>query len=211
MPRHPNHQPNRGNLPERRSIRRKGYDYSREGFYFISLICYERRHYFGFIQNGTMCLNDFGTIVFEEWFKTSQLRPNITLGEFIVMPNHIHGIIHIKESEPSNHEDSVGKFRSPSHTIGAIIRGVKGAVTRRIRAYILNLEKGKTKTINRATPYVHIPSKIGLVNLEKSVWQRDYYDIIIRDELAHHNITKYIRNNPQKWTEDRFYKESPSS
>ena len=214
MARHPNYQPNHGNLPERRSIRKKGYNYSKEGFYFVTLLCYERRHFFGHIKNGIMCLNDFGAIVWEEWQKTAQIRPNIALGEFIVMPNHIHGIIQIEESVGQDQKERIGKFQSPSHTIGAIIRGCKGAVTRRIRAYIRQIEK--EKTLQNEEPIKSdsetlsdIPTHISQVALDKSIWHRDYWDIIIRDQNAHETITNYIRNNPQKWSQDKFHSTLP--
>ena len=85
----------------RRSIRLKEYDYASEGGYFVTLVTAQRRLLFGEVADGVMCINEFGKIAREEWFKTQKLRPNVELqeDEFVVMPNHIHGIIWLHEDE----------------------------------------------------------------------------------------------------------------
>lgn len=82
-------------IHHRRSIRLKGYDYSQNGLYFITICTHNRHHLFGTITNDQMALNPIGKIAHDEWLKTESMRPNIRLHEFIVMPNHIHGIIEI--------------------------------------------------------------------------------------------------------------------
>ncbi len=82
-------------IHHRRSIRLRGYDYSQNGLYFITICTQNRKHLFGTITNGQMALNPMGEIAHSEWFKTESMRPNLRLHEFIVMPNHIHGIIEI--------------------------------------------------------------------------------------------------------------------
>ncbi|HAY70319.1 MAG TPA: hypothetical protein DCX89_00365, partial [Saprospirales bacterium] len=77
----------------RRSIRLKGYDYSRAGLYFITICTQNRACLFGEIKNGEMILNQYGQIAANEWMKTTEIRSNVELGELIIMPNHIHGII----------------------------------------------------------------------------------------------------------------------
>lgn len=86
------------NLPNRRSIRLKGYDYSQPGCYFITICCQDRKHRFGEIQNGKMILNANGNIAAAEWEKLKERFPNIKHGAFVVMPNHIHFIIIITQS-----------------------------------------------------------------------------------------------------------------
>jgi len=83
----------------RRSIRLAGYNYAFEGGYFVTMVTHDRKCLFGRINKGEMVLNDFGRIAMEEWFRTKQIRPNIELfdDEFVVVPNHIHGIIWIVE------------------------------------------------------------------------------------------------------------------
>ena len=126
------------NLPNRQSIRLKSYDYSQQVSYFITLVTQDRLHLFGKIEDGKMMLNSVGKIVEEEWIKTIQLRTNIALGEFIIMPDHMHMIITItaqmekKEVKEWIHSNP----KSPSQTIGAIIRGFKGASTKKINLFL---------------------------------------------------------------------------
>jgi len=210
------------NFYNRRSIRLKDYDYSQSGIYFITICCHDYKCLFGEIvkspQNElgvyevNMVLNEFGQIAYNEWMKTSEKRQNIELGEFIVMPNHIHGIIIINSERSvsntnendeknlnestlinvenveslivSNNDNFANKvvcnklLQSPSNNLGAIIRGYKATVTRQIN---------------------------DLENLG-TIWQRNYYEHIIRSEKAYEKISDYIINNPYHWAQDRFYK-----
>jgi REP element-mobilizing transposase RayT len=92
----------------RQSIRLKGYDYSANGMYFITICAYQRNCLFGAITNGVMHHNEYGQIVTEEWLKSAEIRQEIELGEWVVMPNHIHGIVIIDRPKPVN---SVGGAR----------------------------------------------------------------------------------------------------
>ncbi len=193
-------------IHHRRSIRLKGYDYSQSGLYFITICCQHRRCLFGKITVGAnsirpnnqsirpeMILNEFGQIAHNEWIKTPEIRDNVELGEFIIMPNHIHGIIRLRGGElPSPNKSNSpiklgdriirGEFnsppQSPSNNIGAIVRGYKSSVTK----------------------------QLNLLNIGCVVWQRNYYEHIIRDDKSFQNITNYIKNNPAKWAEDKFHK-----
>jgi len=197
------------NIHHRRSIRLQGYDYSSEGLYFITICCHNKVCLFGHVMNGEMVLNEYGQVAFNEWMKTPEIRPNVELGEFIVMPNHIHGIIRITRRGESHSPDSRGvsntpdcelhspniesntpdfmgesvspqresPLRGPSQTIGAIVRGYKSAVTK----------------------------KLNELGVGRKVWQRDYYEHIIRNEQSYYNISKYIINNPSKWWDDKFF------
>jgi len=164
----------------RQSLRINRYNYAQAGAYFITICTFEKLELFGHITDGTMVINDLGQIVGEEWIKTPIIRPNILLDQFIVMPNHVHGIIII------NHEIRRGvlqyaptnKLCSPSQTIGAIIRGYKSATTKRINEH-------------RQTP-------------KRYVWQRNYFDHIIRNDRDLNNIQQYIVNNPAKWDNDEY-------
>lgn len=250
-------------IHHRRSIRLKGYDYSRAGLYFITLCTQNRRHLFGTIVQGVMKRNLFGEIAREEWLKTLQIRENTTLGEFIIMPNHFHAILEInyQVEKESAEAAPVGAFRSPSHTVGAIIRGYKGATTKRIKEYIYSgsqLDKNppqyssygriairpkRKANINSLQSESQSPfapdisdtgespfasdtsatgeslfapdtsatgewqfAPTGLIDLSKSIWQRNYYEHIIRNEQAYRRISQYIINNPSKWKGDTFYK-----
>jgi REP element-mobilizing transposase RayT len=190
-------------LHHRRSIRLPGYDYSQPGEYFITICTYERQCSFGEIIGGEMKLNSLGQIVYAEWFKTAQLRPYVELylEEFVVMPNHIHGILHINESDqPVNtNTNSVGALRCNAltppndqhvqmnpplpHSLSAIIRAYKSAVT---------------YTINAQNHTPGIP-----------VWQRNYYEHIIQTEKEYISIENYIENNPANWYKDQLWMKNP--
>ncbi|MEJ5165965.1 MAG: transposase [Thermoanaerobaculia bacterium] len=161
----------------RKSIRLKGYDYSHPGGYFITICTYNRKHLFGKIINGKMALNDGGKIVQQYWLEIPKHFPNAGLDEFIIMPNHVHGIIMIHNNVQAN-DYSPSKFKSPSKTIGSTIRGFKIAVTKGFRF--------------NSNVYI--------------VWQRNYYEHIIRNENELNKIREYIVNNPLQW---RFDRESP--
>lgn len=179
---------NPANFPQRHSIRLPGYDYSQPGEYFITLVTYQRQHLFGEITNGTMFLNPLGQIAAEEWFETAQLRPYVELSadEFVVMPNHIHGILHInangtapgkalRRNAPT--QGTAPAIPPAPHSLAAVVRAYKSAVTYAIHS--LNDSRGL------------------------AVWQRNYYEIIIRSEKETRRIQAYIKNNPAHWVADR--------
>ena len=187
-----------GNLPTesrqrgRRSIRLKGYDYAQSGEYFVTLHTYGREYPLGRIRNEEVILTEAGKIAEEEWLRTPRLRPNVTLDAFAIMPNHIHGIIVIRDerkgvdvsvgancSSPVRGIDSFpGKtpFRSPSGTVGAIVRGFKAATTKRVN----ELHKSPGKPL----------------------WQRNYYEHVVRDENDLDRVREYIVKNPMRWSID---------
>ncbi len=168
----------------RRSIRLKNYDYSQAGAYYITICVYNREHLFGDIIDSELQPNEYGKIAENEWIKTFQLRKNIEMDEFIIMPNHLHGIIII-----SNESDSTGtarrtptieRFSKPTaNTIPTIIRNYKSAVTKQINEL-------------RNTP--------GTI-----LWQRNYYEHVIRDESDLNRIREYIINNPRNWENDENF------
>lgn len=175
----------------RRSIRLKNYDYSQPGHYFVTVCVYQRFHLFGDIINREMILNKFGKIAEFEWLRTSELRKNVRLDEFVVMPNHIHGIIIItdEKNEPEGRgvwlyaptqqkSNNNRKFRSPSKDLGAIVRGYKSTVTKQINEW--NNQRGD------------------------KIWQRNYYERIIRNQKELDHVREYIRNNPQNWDNDKL-------
>ena len=189
------------NRHDRHSIRLKGYDYSRQGLYYITLCCQDRICLFGEIIDEKMILNDAGKIANECWNQIPEHFPNTILHEYIVMPNHIHGIIEIMETHDkqdlrrgekffvwtgeksfaptinANAPTINAQFNSPSKTIGSIIRGYKIGVTKWFR--------------NNSEIY--------------TVWQRNYYDIIIRNEQSYDFISDYIIHNPINWHKDNLY------
>ena len=141
-----------------------------------------------------MILNTVGEIVEQEWENSIQLRSNISLGEFIIMPDHMHMILTIdyqisndKESKEWEHSNP----KSPSQTIGAIIRGFKGACTKKINLFFNStgeLQFAPTDELQFAPTYY-----------KNKIWQRNYYDHIIRNQADYNRIEQYIINNPLNW------------
>jgi putative transposase len=190
------------NLPNRQSTRLKIYDYSLEGSYFITIVTQDRLHLFGKIENSQMILNTVGKIVEQEWKNSIQLRSNISLGEFIIMPDHMHMILTIdhqisndKESKEWEHSNP----KSPSQTIGAIIRGFKGASTKKINLFFNStgeLHFAPTDELQFApTDELHFAPTF----YKNKIWQRNYYDHIIRNQADYNRIEQYIIDNPQNW------------
>ncbi len=221
-------------IHHRRSIRLKEYDYSQAGLYFITICVQDKICLFGEISaenkgNHTglpvqpqMILNEAGKIAVSCWLEIPAHFPNVTLHEYVVMPNHIHGIVELsgtsvgaknistenwaknishnsyetstpdngaknissknraKDISPQQTESSKSESSQPrgtSQTIGSVVRGFKIGVTKWIRQ----------------NSNVH------------HVWQRNYYEHIIRDELSYIRIADYITDNPAKWQGDKFY------
>jgi hypothetical protein len=122
-------------LLNRRSIRLKEYDYSQAGAYFITICAFGRRCLFGDVIDSTMQLNAAGKIVSSEWLRSAEMRAEVMLDAFVVMPNHMHGIIFIDISaNPASTLSKAGATRAGPHLTGTIINGFKAAATRRIRA-----------------------------------------------------------------------------
>ena len=224
-------------IHHRKSIRLKGYNYAQEGLYFITLCIQDRENIFGTITDGVLTLNAIGTIALKEWLHTIEVRDNIKLHECIIMPNHIHGIIEIIKDK-SNPGDNEG-FKSPTQTIGAIVRGYKIATIKQIKEYIGKVEDSKgdiskgdtsngdtsngefskgdiskgelqfapTNAPTNAPTVPTTPTILNIIkNLDYKIWQRNYYERIIKDERAYQNISNYIITNPEKWYDDKFYK-----
>jgi putative transposase len=174
----------------RKSLRLKTYDYSQAGAYFITICTHEKKCLFGYISNRQMNLNGIGRIVENEWVRTASLRANVELDVFAIMPNHIHGIIIINNNKdyksefkqaPTSRKQGIGsiKFKSPSKSVGAIVKGFKSATT------------GRVKKID-GTP-------------GKKLWQRNYWERVIRNEFELQHIRKYIQNNPINWELDKLH------
>ncbi len=270
-------------LSSRKSIRLKGFDYSSEGLYFITICCFDKLHLFGKVIDGKMQLNDGGIAADKYWLEIPMHFTEVILHEYVIMPNHIHGIIEItvganqhspvtKNAEPLNdlgnhvlknpNPNEIGKTnRIETKSVVSTQDNVdsKNTITNvdtRNRANVdsLNTNNGvlnnranvdssntiiNDDTRNRAnvdslntnngvlnnranvdsplrSPSKTIGSivrgyKIGVTKWIRQnsdihdVWQRNYYEHIIRDEQSYTNITEYIINNPSKWSADKFY------
>jgi len=169
-------------IRRRKSIRLQEYDYSSAGAYFVTICTHDRECLFGTVADEKIVLNDTGRIVESEWLKTAEIRANVSTDAYIVMPNHVHGILFIQEPDDgrgtAHRAATVEQFGKPtSNSIPTIIRSFKATVTKQINEF-------------RQTP-------------GQKVWQRGFYDRIIRDENELNNIREYIIYNPLKWHEDK--------
>ena len=163
----------------RHSIRLKHYDYSSPGAYFVTICTQNRECLFGEIVARKMVLNDAGKIVADEWIKTGDIRDEIELDAWVVMPNHFHGIVMIRRGDRPVAPTPTPLPGPRPKSIGSLMSGFKSTVTKCINKI-------------RQTPGI-------------SVWQRNYYEHIIRNETELDNIRQYIIDNPLNWQSDENY------
>jgi REP element-mobilizing transposase RayT len=183
----------------RHTVRLQGYDYSQTGAYFVTLCTQGRKCLFGDIVDGQMRLNNAGKIVAGEWMKTAEMRNDIELDEWAIMPNHFHAILVIVRRGdllvaldlPVTVAQSTARnilrtgrpagrpYGPPPRSIGAVMAGFKSAVAKRINEW-------------RQTPGVPL-------------WQRNYWEHVIRSEPELNGTREYIRNNPAQWELDTLY------
>lgn len=176
------------------SARLQTWDYANEGAYFITICTKNRCHFFGDVVDGKMELTNAGVIADILWHEIKHHNKNVQLGEFIVMPNHIHGILILDGENAAGTGDGIqtrhalsldatqnpGQLRFQNqgkNTVSSIIGAYKSAVTKHCNR--LDIEFG---------------------------WQTRFYDHIIRDDKAFENISHYILNNATKWEMDKFNK-----
>lgn len=173
----------------RHSLRLKDFDYSQAGAYFVTICTKNRQCLFGKIQQGLMQLNASGRVASAQWQRLPNRFTDLELGEWIVMPNHIHGILVTTGKGEASHANSsaspnpITKDASPLRpngtapgSVGAIIQNYKSITSRKLSAQI--------------------------ENLKRSVWQRNYYEHVIRNERELRAISDYILANPQNWEKD---------
>ena len=170
----------------RRSIRIKNYDYSKNGYYFITICSKDRECIFGNLNVGALLacaqnmieLSNAGKILDKHWNNIPNQFENVILDEYIIMPNHIHGII-IIDKDRAHDKDRAQASSAP--TIGKIMRSFKSKSAMEYLKHIQNND----------------------FNLSRKIWQRNYYEHIIRDDNELEKIREYIVNNPYKWDEDK--------
>jgi putative transposase len=158
-------------LHRRRSIRLKRYDYSQENAYFVTICVKDRECLFGDITNSVLVFNDSGKMIEKEWEQLRERFPDIELYEYIVMPNHFHGIIMITGRADTR----------PAPTIGDILSSFKSITTHQ---------------------YIKGVKEKSWVPFNGKLWQRNYYEHVIRDEKDLLRIREYIITNPLNWSLD---------
>jgi REP element-mobilizing transposase RayT len=161
----------------RKPIRLKDYDYSWAGYYFVTVVSHQRKKSFGEIVEGEMNLNQIGLIVEETWQEIPNHFPYVEVDVHVVMPNHFHGIIIIQDVVGAQHAAPLPKNKDVQpQPLWVIVRSFKSSVTKRVH-------------------------DLGLLSQEK-IWQRGYYEHIIRDEQDYKKIYEYIEANPINWSLD---------
>jgi REP element-mobilizing transposase RayT len=165
------------------------WDYSRYGKYFITIIIQDRKKYFGHIKNQKMILNDFGKIAHNEWKISGRIRKEIEMKTFVVMPNHLHGIVILHDNKQYYETDFEfdSKFYRKPKSISSFIAGYKSSVTTKINNFIDENPKILSE--------LNINQKF---NRKNRLWQTNYYAHIIRNTNELNRIHYYIINNPQK-------------
>ena len=228
-------------IHHRRSIRLKGYDYSQAGAYFITICCHNRQCVFGEIPVGAgftpahddktvtnahntgqpqgvaPTLNDYGKIANDEWQKLPERFLNVELDVFVIMPNHMHGIIVLNDNDGAimNNRSTINNRATArvTPTNKTIIGDIVGAYKSVVANECLKIYKSKWADVGAipcgcpktcGCPY---SSRTGFTPAPTmgKLWQRNYYEHIIRNEQSYQTICNYILNNPAKWNEDKFF------
>jgi putative transposase len=175
-------------LHHRHSIRLPGYDYSQAGAYFITICTHEKEPLFGTVSGGKMVMNEYGFLVENEWKRIPKRFPLILLGVFMIMPNHIHGIIKFmdkslvgarQEAELNSGNHSFASPLPANPSLGVVVGAIKSTSARLINGL-------------RHTPC-------------SPIWQRNYYEHIIRDDESYLQIADYILTNPASWEQDDLF------
>ena len=222
----------------RRSIRLKHYDYARAGYYFVTITTQNREHLFGEICDGEMVLNVAGEMVQRLWYDITHDFPNVALHDFVVMPNHIHGIIEIVDNENNLNTvgaDSISALQSkqpnnmPSKTVGAeSIPALQSEQSNNmtLKANDISSKSNDTSSKQRADmesaptlstivqsfkrhttlQYIKMVKNNTLPPFNKRIWQRNYYEHVVRDENDYVRIAEYIQNNVMTWESDSLNK-----
>jgi len=180
--------PDTGAVPARRSIRLPGYDYSQIGQYFITICAYEMRNVFGKIANGAVLLNVIGRIAIDCWREIPEHCAQVELDAFVIMPNHVHGILTIRQSHATQSrgsiEDGHGCPVPLQPSLERFQRPSVGAIPTIIRSY------------KQSVTYL---ARRRLTKPSLAIWQSNYYERILRDGKEFAEASRYIFENPTKW------------
>jgi putative transposase len=181
--------------PERRrraSLRLQGYDYTQAGLYFVTICVQDRVCLFGDVVDGEMRLSKAGEVVAEEWARTAEIRPTVVLDAFVIMPNHLHGIVMLVDV------DADGRILPPRPVVERTGMSPRGPVAGSLSAIVGQFKAVTTKGVNAERNMPGVP-----------VWQRGFHDQIIRHERALARIRDYVADNPALWDADRLHPAAP--
>ncbi|MEL6268408.1 MAG: hypothetical protein AAFU54_27135 [Chloroflexota bacterium] len=226
----------------RKSPRMKGYDYAQEGAYFVTICAHQHEHRFGAVMGDDMHLSAHGHMAYDAWPTIPDHFRNADIDLFVVMPNHVHGIVLILEQKsPSTHRRDVTHNVNPEQNRSSDRRDATHNVNpqqnrlsdrRDVACYVPTHDDGEEERApgvdDPTGHYTRISPKPGslsaIIRSYKSavtkairhtttdrtpIWQGRYHDRIIRDERELNAFRNYILTNPARWTEDRYYKNTP--
>lgn len=173
--------------PQRRSIRLEEYDYSQPGAYFITLVAHQRQALFGKIENGSVTLNQLGNLAVAVWHGLETRFSAVQLDDFVIMPDHLHGIIFINEERVGARREATAMSVMSSVASPAPVERHRISLGDVVGAY----KSTVTRLFNRLgnTP-------------GRNIWQRNYYEHVIRDDLDLDQVRCYIQENPSRWEEE---------
>lgn len=204
------------------SARLPGWDYSSPGFYFVTICTHNREHIFDKIENGAMILNNYGTIVDDEWKRTFEIRPSLEPDEYVVMPNHFHCIVHIMGRGNNVHGrcidvDTDYNGNTTNVRDGGAAHPVEMNIIPRDTQPQLRKNQQPQNAKSQSTSWKSgvLGAIIGQfkIKVTKGIrnngypgfgWQFRFHDHIIRNDLELHRIREYIRNNQSNWQKDKF-------
>jgi len=202
---------NSTNLPNRQSHRYRDYDYTNAGAYFVTICVRYGKYLLGHVEDGRMVLNPAGQAVLTCWNELPERFPTIALDEFQVMPNHAHGVVWLQAnpSVAADHvTDTVGALLAApvgvSDTTGAASSAPTDSETE--ANVILKPTLGQVMRTWKSKSAIAVNAAL---HRSGSLWLRNYWDRIIRDEQELANIRNYIRTNPQRWQEDQLHPDAP--
>ena len=196
------------------SNRLRGWNYASDGHYFITIVTANRENHFGHIDNGKMIMNDWGQIVYDDFFKSFEIRQELYLGDFILMPNHIHAIINLDNTYCTEPIAETHIYNVETHIYNVETHG-RASLQNNVRVslpYLIRQPKSissfvagfKSATINHIDDWIDSNKiKMARFNRKNPLWQANYYDHIIRSTQEYDQISGYIVNNPLNWDKDR--------
>ena len=207
------------------SNRLRGWDYASSGHYYITIVTAGRNRLFGEIKNGEMILNDLGQIVYDEFFKSFELREELFLGEFVLMPDHLHAIVILDKSKCT---DDVMETCGRVETRGRVETHGRASLQsqqqyqrqsqnqqppttpqfqrqpKSISSFVAGFKSSTIKRIDDWIDSNNLP--MAKFNKNNPLWQSNYHDHIIRNETEYRHISDYIVCNPIDWKEDTLNK-----
>ena len=178
----------------RRSIRLQDYDYAQNGAYFVTICTQDRANWFGEIAEGETVLNSAGKMIERWWYELERKFPEIDLDAFVIMPNHVHGVIVIVGADLRVCPDPANQLDQGAH-IGAPLQSESSnpSLSQIVQWF-------KTMTTN---DYIRGVKDHAWQPFQGRLWQRNYYEQVIRHEPMLNEIREYIVFNPGRWAEDR--------